>query len=158
MLNMTNILLPFVVEWIMVGSDVRFETRGLSTSSPDFPSRCNKETTARDTLASCCTHSLNRPAKKHSEKPTPKERQIELSHRLHAPVKIEVSYVSAQNTMHVSPMKTPSQLECTPMRLCIRVSEQNICEHDECTVCASPTNSPDERQSEKVVEILPPAS
>ena len=96
MLNIANILLPFVStldgrldrNWVPMCVPLQ---RGLSTSSPDFPSRCNKETTAWDILAACCAHSLNRPVKKHSEKSTPKKRQRELSHRLHARVEIEVS-------------------------------------------------------------------
>ena len=86
-----------------------------------------------------------------------------LSLLLYAHVKIEVSFEtawhpSAQNTMHVSPMEAPPQLEFTPTPLCVRVSEQSLCEHDGQTVCASLTNSPDERQRKEVVETLPSAS
>ena len=76
-----------------------------------------------------------------------------------AHVKVVVSfetvwYPSAQNTMLVSPMEAPPQPEFTPTPLCVRVSEQSTCKHDGGTVCASLTNSPDERQREEVVEIL----
>ena len=57
------------------------------------------------------------------------------AHRSHGHVKVEVSfetarYTSAQNTLHVSPMEAPPQLEFKPTLLCIKVSEPSICEHD----------------------------
>ena len=65
----------------------------------------------------------------------PKDRQRGLAHRSHTHVEVEVSFVtacysSAQNTMLVSPMKVPPHLELMPTLLCVRVSEQSICEHD----------------------------
>ena len=86
-----------------------------------------------------------------------------LSKLLYAQVRIDVWfetawYPSAQNTMHVSPIEAPPQVELTPTTLCIKVSEPSICGHDGYTVCASLTNSPDERQRKEVVEIFPSTS
>ena len=84
MLSIENILLSFVS-----GIDGRWGPTGVPRCGPlqeDFPhcppilrSRCNKETTAWDFLASCCAH-------------TPKKRQRELFQRLHARVDTEVSF------------------------------------------------------------------
>ena len=133
---------------VRASSSGHFTTRGPSTSSPDFPSRFNKGTTDWETLASCCTHSFNRPEKRHSEKPTPKERPRELSRRSHVYVKVEVSFETAWYPQRKTPWPTP---------LCFEASEKGIREHDGLTVGASPTNSPDERCKE-VVEIPPSAS
>ena len=133
---------------VRVSSSRHFTTRRHSTSSPDFPSRFKKGTIDWETLGNCCTHSFNRPEKRHSEKQAPKERPRELSRRSHVHVKVEVSFEtawhpSAQNTMANTAL--------------YRSVEKGIREHDGLTVGASPTNAPDERCKE-VVEIPPSAS
>ena len=62
---------------------------------------------------------------------------------------------SAQNTMHVSPMKAPPQLEFMQTPLCVRVSEQSICEPHEPAMWALLTNSPDDGRRADVANVLP---